>query len=307
MIPSYQCAHYLAATLESVLAQDPGAERMQIEVVDDDSSDDPAEVVRAYGDRVGFYKQPRNRGHVENINTCLMRSRGDLVHVLHGDDAVRPSFYASLDRAFERPDVGAAFCRYIAIDEAGRWTAIARLHTEADGVLENWLEQIAVGQMVQPPTMVVRRVVYERLGGFDSRIARYGEDWEMWTRVAAHYRVAHVTEPLALYRVSTRSLSGEALRTGQNVSDLRQVIAINRDVLPPDRADDLTRRALEGTALTAVRRARRLHAAGDFAGARAQVREALRTSRSPAVLERAAVFGAVAARRAVLRTFGRRA
>ncbi|MDQ5819913.1 MAG: hypothetical protein M3540_00535 [Actinomycetota bacterium] len=30
MIPTYQCAEYLATTLESVLAQDPGAERMKI-------------------------------------------------------------------------------------------------------------------------------------------------------------------------------------------------------------------------------------------------------------------------------------
>ena len=306
MIPTYQCAHYLPETLESVLAQDPGAEWMQIEVVDDDSSDNPAEVVRAYGDRVGFYKQPHNRGHVENMNTCLMRSRGELVHLLHGDDAVRPGFYSAIQQAFERPTVGAAFCRYIAMDEAGRWTAVARLQAEEDGILENWLDEIAVGQLVQPPTMVVRRSVYERLGGFDSRIARYGEDWEMWTRIAAHYRVAHVTEPLALYRISTGSLSGEALKTGQNVRDLRQVIALNREVLPPERVDELTRRALEGTALTAIRRARRLHAAGDFAAARAQVREALRTNRSPAVLERTAVFGAVVARRGLLRAFGRR-
>ena len=41
MIPAYNCARFLAATLESVLAQDPGPAQMQIEVVDDCSSDDP--------------------------------------------------------------------------------------------------------------------------------------------------------------------------------------------------------------------------------------------------------------------------
>src|SRR5207253_10172288 len=35
MIPAYECAGYLVETLESVLAQDPGPDRMQIEVVDD--------------------------------------------------------------------------------------------------------------------------------------------------------------------------------------------------------------------------------------------------------------------------------
>jgi GT2 family glycosyltransferase len=56
MIPTYNCANYLAQTLESVLAQDPGPERMQIEVIDDCSTkDDPEAVVREIGKgRVSF-------------------------------------------------------------------------------------------------------------------------------------------------------------------------------------------------------------------------------------------------------------
>ena len=46
MIPTYNCANYLRETLASVLAQDPGADVMQIEVVDDHSTkDDPKAVV----------------------------------------------------------------------------------------------------------------------------------------------------------------------------------------------------------------------------------------------------------------------
>ena len=47
MIPTYNCARYLEAALRSVLAQDPGREAMQIEVVDDHSpDDDPQEWLR---------------------------------------------------------------------------------------------------------------------------------------------------------------------------------------------------------------------------------------------------------------------
>ncbi|HZG65515.1 MAG TPA: glycosyltransferase, partial [Herpetosiphonaceae bacterium] len=54
MIPTYNCARYLRGTLESVLAQDPGPDHMQIEVVDDGSQDDPAAVVAEVGrGRVG--------------------------------------------------------------------------------------------------------------------------------------------------------------------------------------------------------------------------------------------------------------
>jgi len=155
MIPTYECAGYLPAALEGVLAQDPGPEQMQIEVVDDCSKDDPEAVVSRYGGRVSFHRQPRNLGHVANLNSCLTRSTGELVHVLHGDDAVRPGFYAALEQAFEAPDVGAAFSRFIAMDTEGRWTAIAPLETDEDGVIVDWLDRIARWQRVQTPAMAV--------------------------------------------------------------------------------------------------------------------------------------------------------
>ena len=39
MIPAYNCTHFLPQAIESVLAQAPGPAHMQIEVVDDASTD----------------------------------------------------------------------------------------------------------------------------------------------------------------------------------------------------------------------------------------------------------------------------
>jgi glycosyltransferase involved in cell wall biosynthesis len=296
MIPTHDCAPYLRHTLASVLAQDPGPELMQIEVVDDASSDRPEAVVEELGrGRVSLFRQPRNVGHVANFNTCLERSRGRLVHLLHGDDCVRDGFYAAMGRLLEaEPTAGAAFCRYIAIDEQGDWSSIAALEQRSAGLIPDWLEKIAVGQRLQTPCMVVRRDVYERLGGFDRRPRGLGEDWEMWVRIAAHYPVAYEPAPLALYRVHSPSLSGRMVRTGENVRDLRRVIEINREHLPPAQADEIARRALRETATTCLRRARRLLGAGDTAAMWAQVREAVRSDASPRVLAEAAVV--VAAR-----------
>ena len=304
MIPTYQAAHYVRETLESVLGQDPGMERMQIEVVDDASTDDVEAVVRGYGTRIHFYRQEANVGHVANLNTCIARSRGELVHILHGDDAVRPGFYEALERAFVDPTVGSAFCRFITIDDGSRWTTIAPLEAEDDGVIEDWFERIALGQRLPPPTVVVRRSMYERLGGFDTR-AGDAEDWEMWTRIAAHTRVSHVVEPLALYRIRSTSLSRGTLRSGQHVRNLRSVVDLNRAALPPERRDEMTANAREIIALTALKRARRFFGAGDSAAGRAQVLEALRTSRSPAVIERTLELMVVLGRRMLLRSAGR--
>jgi GT2 family glycosyltransferase len=294
MIPAHNCAHYLRETLAGVLAQDAGRERMQIEVVDDWSNDDPESVVDELGGgRVEYHRQSQNVGHVRNFNTCIERARGRLVHILHGDDAVRNGFYRVMEEPFEtHPEIGAAFCRYISMDAEGNWETVGRLEPDGRGILDGWLERIALGQRLQTPCMVVRRSVYEQLGGFDARLT-HSEDWEMWTRIAAAFPVAYEPEPLALYRVHGGSSSGRSRSVGENVADLRRAIDINRTRLPPELADGITSRALEITAVTAIRRAGLMLRAGDGAAARAQVKEALRTSRSPAVLERLAFFAAL--------------
>ena len=163
MIPTYHCADHLRETLTRVLAQDPGPTVMQIEVVDDCSTrDDPEAVVREVGEgRVAFFRQERNIGHTRNFDTCLQRSRGQLVHVLHGDDYVLDGFYRTMATPFTRhPEIGAAFCRNVFIQEDGRTFATSRLLHREPGIMEDWLERIATRQLLQPPAMVVRRSVY---------------------------------------------------------------------------------------------------------------------------------------------------
>jgi glycosyltransferase involved in cell wall biosynthesis len=297
MIPTYNCAQYLGDTLRGVLEQDPGPEEMQIEVIDDCSSDEPESVVkREAGDRVTFYRQQANVGHTRNFDTCILRSRGELVHILHGDDGVRPGFYATMSAPFRDRSIGAAFCRQVIVDDDGNWLTVSELLEPQSGVLDGWLEQIAVGQRLQTPAMVVRRAVYEHLGGFDHRVHKYGEDWEMWVRIAAGYPVWFQTEPLAVYRIRKTSLSGGTVRSGENVTDLLRVVEINRDVLPETERDRIAREARKSIAIASIRRGRRLLAHGETGAAWAQARAAMRASTAPIVLGRLAEFTAVAGR-----------
>lgn len=279
MIPTYNCADYLRETLSSVLAQDPGSDTMQIEVVDDHSTkDDPAAIVDELGGgRVSFYRQPQNVGHVKNFQTCLERSRGKIIHLLHGDDCVRAGFYQKLQQAFvTHPEIGAAFCRHIHMDEQGHWQHISWLEQSESGILNNWLTRIAVEQRIQTPSIVVQRKVYETLGAFDHRIRYWGEDWEMWVRIAAQYPVWYEIEPLALYRTRSVSLSGRSIHTGENIQDLRKAVEIIKDYLPPDISESSTQTALRNYAFYALNTARKLVHHGDYKGAMNQTREALR-------------------------------
>jgi glycosyltransferase involved in cell wall biosynthesis len=298
MIPTYNCAGYLREALAGVLAQAPGPDVMQIEVVDDCSTaDDPAAVVAELGGgRVAFHRQPRNVGHSRNFTTCIQRARGELVHLLHGDDWVAPSFHARMARLFaDHPEIGAAFCRHTIADEAGAPQRLSPLEREDAGVLDGWLERIAAELRVQPPAMVVRREVYERLGGFDDRMRSCGEDWEMWVRIAARYPVGYEPEPLAFYRDNPGSLTKRSIRDGQNIRDVRLATRIARAHLPPGPARDANRQAMVRWARWALHWAFLFIERGDYRPALVQLREALRCSRDPEIVRTAARLGRQAA------------
>jgi glycosyltransferase involved in cell wall biosynthesis len=235
LIPTFNCARFLGETLDSVLEQDPGPEQMEIIVVDDHSDqDDPAEVVeRKGGSRVRFIRQKQNVGKVRNYETGLVESRGRLIHQLHGDDRVKPGFYAAMEHAFERfPDAGAFFCESLYITETGAVIGRTGIERSATGLLDDWLKKIVVAQRIQTPSIVMRREVYESVGGFDRRLDM-SEDWEMWIRVANSYPVGFLSQPLAEYRMSPSNNSTRAMLAGTRAAALRSVMRIVDEYLPP--------------------------------------------------------------------------
>ena len=260
MIPAYECGAFLGDTLRSVLAQDPGPEAMQIEVVDDASDEDLAAIVRAVGKgRVDYHRQPDNIGHIANFAECLRRSRGEIVHLLHGDDLVLPGFYEALERGFVDPAVGAAFCRWQVIDAGGSVTAVAEAEQAVAGPLGDALGRLASEQRIVTPAIVVRRRVWEKLGGFDPRLA-CAEDWEMWVRIAASYGIWYEPSLLAAYRQHEQSNSGRHFANARELHYTRQAMELFRPLLPRDRADTIiasARRAYSRTALDNANELRR--------------------------------------------------
>jgi len=255
---------------------------MQIEVVDDCSTeDDPETIVKEIGQgRVHFYRQPHNVGVPRNFETCLQRSRGYLIHLLHGDDYVREGFYQKMGKAFEQePNIGAAFCRHIFMDEQGHWQGISELEQTQSGILENWLERLALEQRIMTPSMVVRREVYEKIGGFDRRLI-CAEDWEMWVRIAANYPIGYEVEPLAVYRMHTNSNTGRHIRTAEDMRYTRIAIDIFSTYLPPDISPRVTRQARQTYAQSALYMANQTAKEGDRVATLNQLREAFAFSRS---------------------------
>lgn len=253
MIPVYNCRYYLRTTLRSVLSQDPGADMMQIEVVDDCSTDEDVELlVKEVGHgRVLYHRQENNVGSLMNFETCLNRARGQIIHLLHGDDVVLPGYYTKMNNLFcKYPSVKVACSSYNYINGNEKVISTAKNLTDRDGVLENWLETLATKQRLQYCCVSVKREVYEDLGGFYG--VHFGEDWEMWVRIATKYQYAYTSEVLASYRLHGSSISERSYLSGQNISDLTWAIDKIEAHLPVVSRQKVKKKALRNVSIKLI-------------------------------------------------------
>jgi len=213
MIPTYNSGDYLRATLASVLQQDAGSDHMHIEIVDGCSTtDDPERVVNDFGrGRVALHRLDTNRGPAHTLNACIERSRGRWVHILHGDDMVRPGFYAAYEAVIrEHPEASTVVGQSVVIDEQDRWTKVVGPMPTQNGMLADFTEKLLWEQPVRAPAVVVARSAYERAGGF-CPIFRHVLDWDLYFRLGLVGPVACVPQPYALYRTHSGSETSRLL------------------------------------------------------------------------------------------------
>ena len=227
MIPTYNCSKYLRETIGSVLMQDRGIDKMEIWVVDDSSNDNPEELVKELGNgRINFYRQERNVGQLNNFSTCLNLARGKIIHLLHGDDFVLDGFYSKLEGPLLSDNsIGAAFTGNNIVDEDSKLVMVSDVLAPAPGVLNNFLTVISRKQVIQTPSIVVKREVYEKLGAFNKDLT-WLEDWEMWIRIACNYHFYYEPTVLASYRIHDASNTVDSLETGRFVKDVLECIDV---------------------------------------------------------------------------------
>ncbi|MEM7554978.1 MAG: glycosyltransferase [Cyanobacteria bacterium P01_A01_bin.84] len=289
MIPTYNCTKYLSETLKSVLEQDPGAEIMQITVIDNCSTEgNPEAIVTELGQgRVEFYRQPYNIGSLGNFQTCLDLSRGYLIHTLHSDDCVRDGFYQKMTKCFTlNPEIGAAFCRSIYIDENSDWEGFSSLEIQKSDILpKEWIERIADVCCISVPSLgVVRREVYENLGGWDSRCGLSG-DWEMWARIFTHYPVWYETEALAMWRRHSTSNNVVYAKSSQFIQEnFNTIEMIFESYLPNGINSRGFRNGKQNCAFLALEAANSLIYKGKILEALSEIKQALKYSHSSKVI-----------------------
>jgi glycosyltransferase involved in cell wall biosynthesis len=149
IVPAYNSARYLPATLRSVMQQQLHAE-VELIVVDDGSTDNSAEVVRSCFDAYGADAkggagtisttliQKPNGGVASARNLGLTRARGDYIQFLDADDELAPNKLAqqlALLKASGADVCFGAFQRFREHDDGNRVFGAITRHTPPEDVL----------------------------------------------------------------------------------------------------------------------------------------------------------------------------
>ena len=183
LIPCHNAEPWLAATLESALAQT--WENKEIVVVDDGSSDGCLALAQTFAGRgVKVISQP-NAGASAARNRALREARGDVFQFLDADDLLSPAkIAAQLALLAARPPDSVATCAW------GRFTtdpATARFVDDAVfrdfAPVEFLVLAGETGAMMHPSAWLVPRSVAVRAGAWDEKLS-LNDDGEYFSRVA---------------------------------------------------------------------------------------------------------------------------
>jgi glycosyltransferase involved in cell wall biosynthesis len=119
VITVYNLEKLVGAAIDSVLAQT--IQPLQIIVVDDCSTDNSAQVIKAYADAVTYHKMEQNSGVLRATIAGMKLAKGDIICFLDGDDVWLPEKMEETVKVYEADDAVALVTHhYSAIDVEGK-------------------------------------------------------------------------------------------------------------------------------------------------------------------------------------------
>ena len=172
-VPSLNQGNFLHAALESIFAQNIPVE---VFVLDADSSDNSLDVIRDWEPHLAGWRSEKDKGQAAAINEGVGRGTAPYVCWLNSDDFLFPGGLGVLVQVLEdSPDSPAAYGRSWNVDIQGKkikpyWTAPFNRH------------HLANRCFISQPATLIRRSVWESLGGLDENL-HMAFDYDFWWRL----------------------------------------------------------------------------------------------------------------------------
>ncbi|MCE2861101.1 MAG: hypothetical protein RIR76_1456 [Verrucomicrobiota bacterium] len=235
VVPLFDCLALTRAMLDSLRSTLPAAVTHEIILVDDGSSDGTREWLRTARElqsapfRVLFNE--RNLGFAGANNRAAALARGEVLALLNNDLVLLPGWLepmlSALDRLGDRAGLVGNVqrdARTGATDHAGlELTPAAKpVHTrQTPGRFARLLQPVRPVAAVTGACLLIRRSLWQELGGFDEGYVNGGEDIDLGYRARATGRV-NVVALRSVVRHHVSSAPGRKARDEQNSFRLAQ-------------------------------------------------------------------------------------
>ena len=237
VIPLYNGAAFIKRSVESVLRQSYAD--FELIVVDDGSSDAGPKIVREITDVRLRLLQQANAGASAARNRGIAEGRGKYFGFLDADDEWDVGFLDAATRlAVLYPQAGVYGTGYRMVYPKGpavEITAEERRHGQDSLLVTDYFVRANGGSLINASGVVIPRAVFEEVGLFKNG-EHYGEDLEMWSRIALRYPIGYDTRILFSYHqtaAANKTRFSEVRRYEPHVRMLQAVLA-----KAPDRLQD---------------------------------------------------------------------
>ncbi len=196
VIPAFESERWLAETIESVLAQTYAP--IETIVVDDGSSDRTAEVAAGYPEVLVL--RQANLGPSAARNRGFEASKGELIAFHDADDMMPPDKLEVQARCLlADPEIGIVVGEQELIIEDGAELPFWDERSSVPTVTPARPPEFADEPMIHPMTMVMRRRVFELVGGYDESL-RHAEDLDWLLRARELEIEVHRLDRIVLRR-----------------------------------------------------------------------------------------------------------
>ena len=239
-VPTFNSAKFIRETIESVLNQT--YQDFELLIVDDYSKDETLDIVQSIKDaRIRIFKNEKNLGMVRNFNRCLELAQGEFVTTLDGDDLMASSnLQQKIDLLEKYPEMAFVFSNVDIIDESSHVTGSrpkkplpfsSRMVSDAicvaGGIVFKTL--LIEGNFICKSSVILRRNLLERFGSFNVQFS-WGEDYDMWARMALSHEVGYVQQPLVKYRIHTENYTKDFTQE-KKIQGKEQMALVQRTLL----------------------------------------------------------------------------
>ncbi len=202
IIPTYNRAGVICRTIDNVLAQTH--REIEIIVVDDGSTDDTQAVLSRYSGQIRVISQS-NTGPARARNRGIEVASGEFIAFQDSDDLWVPTNLERQVDLLKRSDQSVVCCLCNAIfryEGRPEFTSFQRawlFPSCGEGVWTNVSDVLATRFVLFCQTVLIRREVLRRIGGFDETL-KYHEDYELPLRLALEGPWVFIREPLTIWQ-----------------------------------------------------------------------------------------------------------